>query len=569
MTSKESIPKPNGLVVGPPAPGVDPEETSEPAARLVASGGRHVLARRLADADEDILALVRSALDLGAAEAAADASLADLEAAVGHRVVAIGQHLLAFVFASACRAAMQRDVQERGLARNDFRLRTDDAGYVSMHTTFGPITFPIFAYRDLSTPVASVTRSPGRRLLPYHRCCRSSPLCLQWEARLGLQHPFRKAEQMLQFFTRGASSIEDTTIARHMLALSRMVEPEWLYRTPDDIRKTLRDKATRDKLSGCPLIYLCSDADALRRYVGDTWALQWKMLNGIRVWCEDAETGQIIHLGGEFTWGDCHEVAQRISTLLDAGVLPNDEPEWQAVDAQIVFVSDASAWLLEHLVPLLTTPIVILDPYHLIDWFAQFTSATFGAGSKRSRALHAELRRILFNKQPKDAAKPPRQRRGHTKTRRKQNAHTHDRPWAHRGRPRTVSSEFTAQALLDLMAGIRVTKPEHQEALDALAERVANNSFRIDYAVHLARGLQVGSGAMESLHRTGSQQRLKLPGARWLEASSQAILQFRMLELCGRWDEFWAQRDLVSGIAEAYAAPLATPMAECLTSEAA
>ena len=386
MTSKESIPEPNGLVVAPPDPGVDPDDTAVPAASLAASGGRLVLARRLADADEDILALVRSALDLGAAEAAADASLADLEAAVARRLVAIGQHLLAFVFASACRAAMQRDVQERGLARDDFRLRTDDAGYVSMHTTFGPITFPIFAYRDLSTPAASVTRSPGRRLLPYHRSCRSSPLCLQWEVRLGLQHPFRKAEEMLQFFTRGASTIEDTTIARHTLAVSRMVEPQWLYRTPDDIRKTLRERATRDKVSGCPLIYVSSDAHALRRYVGDTWALQWKMVNGIRVWCEDAETGQIVHLGGEFTWGDCHQVAERIRTLRDAGILPNDEPAWQAVDAQTVFVSDGSTWLLEHLVPLLMAPIVILDPYHLIDWFAQFTSVTFGAGSQRSRA---------------------------------------------------------------------------------------------------------------------------------------------------------------------------------------
>ena len=183
--------------------------------------------------------------------------------------------------------------------------------------------------------------------------------------------------------------------------------------------------------------------------------------------------------------------------------------------------------------------------------------------------MRAELRRILFNKQPKEAAKIPGRRRGHKKTRRKRNAHAYDRPWAQRGRPRTLSSEFTARALLDLLAGITVTKLEHQEALDAFAERFANNTFRIDYAAHLARGQQVGSGAMEPLHRTGSQQRLKLPGARWLEASSQAVLQFRMLELSGRWDEFCGQPDLVSGIAEAYAAPPATPVPECLTSEAA
>ena len=567
--TKNTAPEPNHSVVARPNPGVEPDDDASTTSSLAAPGERLVIARRFGTATDEILELVRSALELAASEAEAGASLAELEAAVGGRVVAIAQHALAFVFASACRAAMQRDIQERALTRDDFRLRTDDAGYVSMHTTFGPITFPIFAYRDLSTPAASVTRTPARTLFPYHRSCRSSPLCLQWEARLGLQHPFRKAEEMLHFFTRGASTVEDTTIARHMLALSRMVEPEWLYRAPDDIRKTLRDKATRDKVSGCPLIYVSSDAHALRRYVGDTWALQWKMVNGIRVWCEDAETGQIIHLGGEFTWGDCHQVAERIRALRDTGILPNDESSWQAVDAQTVFVSDGSAWLLDHLVPLLVAPVVILDPYHLIDWFAEFTSLAFGAGSKRSLALHAELRRILFNKQPKRASKAPGPRRGHKKNRRRRNTHAYDRRWAHRGRPRTVSSEFTTEALFHVLAGITVTEPAHQEALDALADRVANNTFRIDYAVHLARGLQIGSGAMESLHRIGSQQRLKLPGARWLEDSSQAILQFRMLELSGRWDEFWSRRELPVHIGAAFVAQRPTPPTDHQASEAA
>ena len=508
----------------------------------------------MSDAHEQILDLVRRALEHGAQEAAAGASLAELEASVGRYVVAIGQHLSALVFASACRAAMQRDVEERGLARDDFRLRTDDAGYVTMHTTFGPITFPIFAYRDLSTPANSVTRTPARALLPHHRSCRSSPLCLEWEARLGSQHPFRKAEEMMHFFTRGASTVEDTTIARHMLALSRMIEPEWLYKKPEDVRRTLRDKATRDKVTGRPLLYVSSDAHALRRYVGDTWARQWKMVNGIRVWCEDAETGQIIHLGGEFTWGDCNEVGARIRALRDAGVLPNDDPAWTELNAQVVFVSDGSAWLLDHVVPVLVGAIVILDPYHLIDWFADFTKLAFGAGSKRSRELHAKLRRILFDKRPKGASPTGARRRGHKKRRRKRAAHAYDRPWAGRGRPRTVSSDFTAEALLDLLAEVGVTKPKHVEALDALVARVANNTLRIDYAAYLARGLQIGSGAMESLHRTGSQLRLKLSGASWLKESSQAILHFRMLELSGRWREFWDRPDLGSHIADAFAA---------------
>ena len=74
---------------------------------------------------------------------------------------------------------------------------------------------------------------------------------------------------------------------------------------------TLQERATQDKDTGRPLLYVSSDAHALRRYVGDTWELPWKMVNGIRVWCEDAKTGQVVHLGGEFTWGNCREVGRR------------------------------------------------------------------------------------------------------------------------------------------------------------------------------------------------------------------------------------------------------------------
>ena len=42
---------------------------------------------------------------------------------------------------------------------------------------------------------------------------------------------------------------------------------------------------------------------------------------------------------------------------------------------------------------------------------------------------------------------------------------------------------------------------------------------------------------MESMHRTGSQARLKRPGAKWLAEKAQAIFDWRMLKLVGRWDD--------------------------------
>jgi hypothetical protein len=52
------------------------------------------------------------------------------------------------------------------------------------------------------------------------------------------------------------------------------------------------------------------------------------------------------------------------------------------------------------------------------------------------------------------------------------------------------------------------------------------------------------------MHRTGSQHRLKLPGAKWLEETSQAIFNIRMMRLAGNWTDFWAQQDLEKRFAD-------------------
>ena len=512
---------------------------------------RQVVARTIDDVKPQILSEVAGTLDACLEAASAGASVAELEPSLVRGLAAPVQRMIALMLASACRGAFLRDLEERGLTRQQVKLRTDRAGYATVHTSVGPVTFPIFAYLDFSKPLP-VTRSPAREILPYHRDCRSSPLSLQWEARLAAHFPFRKAEELFKFFTNGAATIEDTTISHHVLVLGRIVDPSWLYQTPDEIQRILQERATRDKKTNRPLLYLSSDAHALRRYVGETWGTEWKMTNGIRVWCEDATTGKIIHLGGEFLWGDCREVGRRIQALLDAGVLPNGDDAWRPVNAQIVFVSDGTEWLTDHVIPLLNDAVVILDPYHLIDWFAAFARAVFGIGTDQAKEIHANLNLVLFGKQARRASTAPRARRGHKKRRGTRREHAHDRKNLLPGRPRTVTSDVTTKALLDLLYAIKLDTPEQEQAREALVERLASNALRTDYAVHLARGMQIGSGPMESMHRSGSQQRLKLPGAKWREESSLAVLRLRMLELSGRWDEFWAQHDLVPQLARAF-----------------
>jgi len=92
----------------------------------------------------------------------------------------------------------------------------------------------------------------------------------------------------------------------------------------------------------------------------------------------------------------------------------------------------------------------------------------------------------------------------------------------------------------------------HEDDRDKLVEYLEHNAYRMNYRRYRALGYQIGSGAMESLHRTGSQKRLKIPGARWLPETSQTLFDLRMLYLCGRWDEFWHQPLLHNKLVEAF-----------------
>src|SRR5690606_17565108 len=67
---------------------------------------------------------------------------------------------------------------------------------------------------------------------------------------------------------------------------------------------------------------------------------------------------------------------------------------------------------------------------------------------------------------------------------------------------------------------------------------------------------RVGSGAMESLHRTPVECQIKLPGCRRLPETASGIFEFRIMAAAGRWEEFRAQPGLTQRLVEAFARPV-------------
>ena len=469
-----------------------------------------------------------------------------LEIELWKRMLQLGRLLVAVMLVMLCRRATERDLQRRRLSQAQVSLRLDQDYWATQTTTFGPVSFPVFAYRDRSMGVV-VTRTPAREeVLPLQSRCRSSELCLQWEARLGSEFPFRRAEEALSFFTHDAVSLEDTTIASHMVVIGAMIDREWLYRPVDENREILERRATRDLEIGRPIIYFSSEAHALRRYVEESWDAPWKMANGIRLWSVDRRTGAVINMGGEYTWGDCREVGAIIDELIESGILPRDGDYSNGVAAKLVAITDGMEWIEEHLLSRLPWAQCILDMYHVLEHVADFAAACFGKATKKARKWYDQVARLLLGKKRRKRTRTSR--RGHRKNRKPQMS---DR----RAAVAASSPDFHAgKALIEeLFAQHEDLDTDQQfEAFDSLIRYVDHNSYRMDYHRYRRCGFQIGSGAMESLHRSASQIRLKIPGGRWLHTTTEAIFNLRMLALVDSWTEFWAQPELTELLVEAF-----------------
>ena len=471
----------------------------------------------------------------------------DLELALWSELVALGALVLSFLFAVLCRRAMEQDVESRGLRPEDIRLRPEADYWHKITSTFGPVSFPTFAYRQ-SRGGAEVTRRPAHSVFPFHRRCRSSELCLEWECRLGSDHPFRQAQEALTFFTHEAVRLEDTTIQAHLISVAQLIDRSFLYRDVDSIRKILSERATCDRVTGKPLLYMSSDAHALRRLDDGTWDTHWKMANGIRLWCEDRHSGNIIHLGGEFLWGDYTQVVDAFSWLNSHGILPPDGDYGDGVVAELCWLSDGMPWFSDHILPLFTSPVVILDVYHLLERLAAYAALCYGKGSRAARRWYNQAAGLVCGPKAHPNNRKPTPRRGTRRAgKRVPKIRAHQRT--------TEPPEGPYKMVKDLGLLLVSTHPKTikaEEAKQKLGGYIISNVARMDYATYRYRGYQIGSGAMESIHRQGSQIRTKLPGASWLEYTSQAIFNVRMMRLAGNWDRFWHQQDLEEKLAPAF-----------------
>ncbi len=499
-----------------------------------------LLADRWAAVKADLLDELSDALD-ALAETAFSADFAGqrvLESGVWSRLLQTGRVLLGQLLSLACLAQTARHpafLHERTPLRVDASYRT------SLQSTLGPIVVFLCAFRD----PAGKTLTPARGVvMPRRASVRATELLVEWSSRIGAELPFRAGQQALSFFTHDAVHIEDTTLQRQAQLAGRLVSRQDCFRSKEDIEKLLRNRATRDSSTGRPLVYLSSDAHALRRYVDDSCHAPWKMINGIRMWCVDRRSGATLHLGGEYTWGEAEALEGVFKGLQSDGFVPADS-RFGDVEAQFVLVLDGADWLRDRWKPHLPEDTVyILDFFHVQQNVAAVVAAVYGQGSKLARSRLARVFRILAGRRrPPKASRSAR--KGQSKKRRRRRRRRAIRLSAHQG--------GAGMELVDWLADTLKADADAAGELDALDKLLAyleRNADRLDFPSYQRRNYQIGSGAMESFHRQASQLRLKRPGARWLPENALGILRLRLMTLAGRWEHFWAAPGRALGLHE-------------------
>jgi len=164
---------------------------------------------------------------------------------------------------------------------------------------------------------------------------------------------------------------------------------------------------------------------------------------------------------------------------------------------EVILLGDGAQWIWLRLGMLFPQAIQILDWYHAEGYLVQIAQAVFGPGTQPGTVW---LKREL------------------------------DLLWD--GKVRQV---------IQNLGTLQQTHPQF-EAIQEAITYYTNNQYRMNYPAYRERGLQIGSGTIESGCKRVVKARLDQAGMTWTVEGARTVLKARAAYLSGQWDDFWQNR---------------------------
>jgi Uncharacterised protein family (UPF0236) len=157
---------------------------------------------------------------------------------------------------------------------------------------------------------------------------------------------------------------------------------------------------------------------------------------------------------------------------------------------QMVFITDGAPWLKNWIDDAFPAAASILDYYHCCQHIHEFTQEFF-----------ADTQQGLL--------------------------------WAEQQKELLLESQAGV-----VMLNIRALPARKRKGKQKLLNYLQANEDRMDYKRYRQMGCGIiGSGAIESAHRTVVQRRMKLSGQRWSKKGAQNMLNLRVIYMNGQWDK--------------------------------
>jgi hypothetical protein len=212
----------------------------------------------------------------------------------------------------------------------------------------------------------------------------------------------------------------------------------------------------------------------------------WKEVKVGRIF----KSSDCIHAASKAGWiSHSQYIAQLDSSSKDFTALMDKLIEGYGKSANLIFLSDGAVWLRNWIADAFPAAVSILDYYHACEQLHQFSSSYF-KDKDIEKAWVSEQKRLLLQSE-----------------------------------------------VLWVIENIEQLAADSMEAVQLIAYYKCN-AQRMDYNKYKQMGCGIiGSGAIESAHRTVVQKRMKQSGQRWSISGAQRMLNLRVIKHNEQWSK--------------------------------
>ena len=246
------------------------------------------------------------------------------------------------------------------------------------------------------------------------------------------------------------------------------------------LEKTIATTRTLPPIQSQDVLYV--EVDGSMIFTRDE---QWKEVKVGRIF----KSSDCIDPNGEASWikhsqylaylGNSKSFSDRMEDIIES---------FGNIKDRLVFLSDGAVWIRNRIEDAFPQALSILDYYHAVEHLYQFSDSYFTE---------------------KEAAEK----------------------WAEEQKELLLDSNVE-----QVIHNIETIAPQHEGAEKLITYYQANSS-RMDYKRYRQIGCGIiGSGAIESAHRTVVQKRMKQSGQRWSSTGAQNMLNLRVTYMNEKWD---------------------------------